>query len=68
MNKGREKPGAGKVIELVSVGENDETDLGVAENSKFFSFLDETLSSFGESDLSTRGIIDLLDHNLPSPH
>lgn len=59
---------AGVLMIFPGAGEHDEKDFSVTKNSKFFSFLENTISSLGVSDLPVCGVFDLLDLNLSTTH
>lgn len=61
-------PDAGEIVNLAGAGEDDKSNLGVTENRKLFSLLDQTVSSLRESDLTTVDILNLLNLNPSSPH
>lgn len=61
--------GLGAVLgDLSGGGEDDETDVSVAENRELMSLLDKTTSSLGEGHLPCRLILYFLDLYLASPH
>lgn len=60
--------GASVVVDLVSARNHDKRDLGITKNSELMSFLEETISSFGVSNLPVSRVLNLLDLDLPSCH
>lgn len=56
------------VIELVGAGDDDDRDLGVAEDGQLVGLLEETVASLGEGHLPVGGVLDPLDLDLPSSH
>ena len=51
----------GEAVELVGGGDNEKPDRCVAENRKLTSFLNETVASFAEGNLSATVFLDSLD-------
>lgn len=64
----RYTPGAGEIIELAGAGENDEANLGIAEDGELLCLLQEPVPPLRESHLTAGRVVDPTDHNLPSPH
>ena len=62
------KPGARIFIELPGAGEDNQTNLGVAEDRQLFRLLKQPISSLRKRHLPARRVIDPSNHNLPSPH
>lgn len=60
--------GARKLIEFVTVREDNSCDLDITKNRQLFGFLEQTTSSLGESYLSITLVFDSLDFYLLSPH
>lgn len=67
-NQEKGKPSACKFIVFARAGKNNETNFSITENREFFSLFNKSLSSLGESHLSTCWIINPSYHNLPSTH
>lgn len=61
-------PRAGALEELSGGGEDDDGDLGIAENGKLLGFLEKPSSSFGESHLPGSRVVDLPYLDLLSRH
>lgn len=61
-------PHAGELVELPSRGEDDECDLGVAEDRQLEGLLEEAIPPLGERDLPARVILDPPHLGLPSHH
>ena len=61
-------PGAGELVEPAGAGEDDDTNLSIAENRKLLGFLQESVPSLGESHLTTRRVINPLDRDLTPSH
>ena len=61
-------PSAAELEELAAAGEDDESDLGVAEHGELISFLQQTISSFREGHLTIDLVLDPLQLHSPSPH
>lgn len=61
-------PGASELVELSSTGEDDESDLGVAQHGELVSFLQQTVPPLGEGHLAVDLVLDPLQLNPPSPH
>lgn len=60
--------GANVLVDLVSARNHDKRDLSITKNSEIMSFLEETISSFGVSNLPVSRVLNLLDLDLPSCH
>jgi hypothetical protein len=50
------------------VGEEDERDLGVAEDGELVRLLEQAVPALGEGDLAADLVLDPLQHHLPAPH
>lgn len=61
-------PCAGELIKFSGGRENDNGDLGVAENGQFLGFFEEAIASLGEGDLPAIQILYLLHLYFPSSH
>jgi hypothetical protein len=61
-------PGAGEIVELAGAGEDDEADLGVAEDREFLRLLQKPVPPLRESHLPAGWVVDPTDHDLPPPH
>lgn len=59
---------AAELVEATAAREDEETNIDVAENREFASFLHESTSSFRERDLTTVLVFDSLQLDLTSPH
>ena len=69
METGRSgKPGAGVIIKSAGAGEDDEADFGVAQDGELLGLLHQTIPPLGEGHLPAGGVVDPLDHDLPSHH
>lgn len=67
--EGKKKlPGAGEIVEPTGAREDDNTNLSIAENRKLLSFLQQTIPSLGERNLTTRRVIDPLNRDLSPSH
>ena len=63
-----EGPGAREIIELASTGEDDDSNLRVAQDRQLLSLLQQPIPPLGKRHLPARRIIDPPNHYLPSPH
>jgi hypothetical protein len=61
-------PGAGEFVELAARGEDDERDLGVAEDGELEGLLEQAVAALGEGDLAARGVLYPLHLRLPPHH
>lgn len=61
-------PGAAELVELAAAGEDDERDLGVAENGQLVGLLEEAVAALGEGDLPVDLVLDALQLNSSPPH
>lgn len=61
-------PGAGEIVQATSAREDEDADLGVAENGQFLSLLEQPRPSLGEGDLSASHVLNLLHDGLPPNH
>lgn len=76
INNNNGKPRIGKVVlitggeavEFSGGGDDKKSDGCVTENGKLTSFLDETVASFGEGNLSATFVLNRLDFKFLSPH
>lgn len=68
VNKIKEVPGAGEIVEPAGAGEDDDTDLRIAKNRKLLCFLQQSVASLRESHLTARRVIDPLDRDLSPSH
>ena len=76
INNNNGKPRIGKVVlitggeavEFSGGGDDKKSDGCVTENGKLTSFLDETVASFGEGNLSATFVLNWLDFKFLSPH
>jgi hypothetical protein len=50
------------------VGEEDERDLGVAEDGELVRLLEQAVPALGEGHLPADLVLDPLQHHLPAPH
>jgi len=50
------------------VGEEDERDLGVAEDGELVGLLEQAVPALGEGHLPADLVLDPLQHHLPAPH
>jgi hypothetical protein len=50
------------------VGEEDERDLGVAEDGELVGLLEQAVPALGERHLPADLVLDPLQHHLPGPH
>lgn len=55
-------------IESTTARENNERDLGLTQYRQFISFLEQSVSSLAEGDLTARAVLDSFDLYLSSPH
>ena len=62
------RPVVGVLVEAATTGEDDERDLGVAEDGQFIGFLEQPVPALAEGDLAARVVLDPLDLDLSSPH
>ncbi|KAL5988419.1 hypothetical protein ACLOJK_036183 [Asimina triloba] len=62
------EPGAGEIVELAGAGEDNEADLGVAENRELLGFLQQPVAALRERHLPACGIVYATDHDLPPSH
>lgn len=61
-------PRTRKLKKLAGVGEDNNSNLGIAENGQFLSLLEQPSASFRECDLPAVCIFNPLDLNLPPTH
>ena len=57
-----------ELVELSPIGEDDESDLSVAENGEFVGLLEKTVSPLGEGHLPVDFVLYPLQLNPTSPH
>ena len=50
------------------MGEEDERDLGVAEDGELVGLLEQSVPALGEGHLPADLVLDPLQHHLPAPH
>ncbi|PON54967.1 hypothetical protein TorRG33x02_300860, partial [Trema orientale] len=58
----------GELVEAAAAGEDDESDIDVAENRELASLFDESIAAFGEGHLATALVLDSLQLHLLPPH
>ena len=56
------------LVETATAGEDDQRDLGFAEDGKLIGLLEQPVPALAEGHLSARRVLDPLDLNLPPPH
>jgi hypothetical protein len=61
-------PGAGELVELAPCGEDDEGDLGVAEDGELERLLEQAVAALGEGDLAAGRVFNPLHLRLPPHH
>jgi hypothetical protein len=66
--KRKKVPGAGEIVEPTGAGEDDDTNLSIAENRKLLSFLQQSIPSLRERNLTARRVIDPLNRDLAPSH
>jgi hypothetical protein len=59
---------AAELVELAAVGEDDERDLGVAEDGELVGLLEQAVAALGEGDLAVDLVLDPLELHPPPPH
>lgn len=59
---------AAELIEFSSIGEDDESDLGIAENGKLVGFLEKSVSPFGKCHLPVDLVLYPLQLYSSPPH
>ena len=62
------KPRACVVVEAASTGEDDERQIGIAEDGELPGLLHQPAAALGEGHLSVCRVVDPLDCDLSSPH
>jgi hypothetical protein len=60
--------GAGELVELSPGGEDDEGDLGVAEDGELEGLLEQAVAALGEGDLAAGGVLNPPQLRLPPHH
>lgn len=69
MREKKNQPGcAGEIVEFAGAGEDDEGDVGVAEDSELLRLLQQSISPLRKRHLPARHVVDPPYHYLPSPH
>jgi hypothetical protein len=58
---------AAELVELAAVGEDDERDLGVAEDGELVGLLEQAVAALGEGDLAVDLVLDRLSSTRPLP-
>lgn len=61
-------PSGGKLVELAVGGEDDEADVGVAENRQLPCLLEQPRPALAEGDLPVDGVLDPPHLHLPTSH
>jgi hypothetical protein len=59
---------AAELVELAAVGEDDERDLGVAEDGELVGLLEQAVAALGEGDLAVDLVLDPLELHPAPPH
>ena len=57
-----------ELVELAATGEDEESNLDIAENRELSSLLHQPAPPLRESHLTTTLVLDSLQHHLPPPH
>ena len=60
--------GGWELVEAAGVGEEDERDLGVAEDGELVGLLEQAVPALGEGHLPADLVLDPLQHHLPAAH
>jgi hypothetical protein len=61
-------PRAGKIREPAGAGEDNKSNFCIAKDGELPGFLEQPISSLGESHLPARRVVNPFYHNLSSPH
>ena len=61
-------PRAGELRQFACSGEDDDTDVCVAEHRDLVGLLEQAIAALGERDLPARGVLDPTDGDAPAAH
>lgn len=61
-------PGACEIVKLAGAGEDDDSDLSIAQDREFLGFLQQSIPPLRKRNLPARWIVDPSYHNLSPSH